>query len=474
MKNSRRYRLSQFVAVLILLSGTVVAQTQQKVKKSYPLSANATISVDAQHTKLVFETWNKNEMEIEAFIDTKGLSKKEADEALTQWQLSVKGDRNQLDVLSSGGVFAPMPVIPGMDSIGMITAEMMVPLMNDLVGPMIQNFSQHPPLPPKLMEHMGNIKFDHEAYKRDGEKYMKKWEKELENKFGPEFEKSMEKWAKNFEKDAEKWSAKMDKDMEAWGEKFGKDMEQWAEQFGSDMEAWGEKFGKDMEVWAKQFENSENMNVHGNQVIMLSKGVSKAKKTLIIRMPKDTKLKLNVRFGEVNLAEKAVDLNAQISHSNLTANTIAGKKTKVDVSYSPVKIKTWEYGVLNTSYVPNASIEKVKSLKLASASSDVKIGEVTETAVISGTFGNLDILKLDPGFKSLNINLENSDLELNIPETALNFNYTGSQSNIEYPASIKAKPVKSYDSELINGYQKSSENAGIIIIKARFSDVTVE
>ncbi len=473
MKNLRKYRLSHLLAVLILTSGSIIAQTQQKVKKSYPLSANATINVDAQHTKLVFETWNKNEMEIEAFIDTKGLSKEEITEALAHWQLSVKGDRNNMSISSTGGGFRGIPMVPHIDSIPMITSEFIAPIMENLVGPMMQSFSQHPPLPPKFMENVGNLKFDHEAYKKDGEKYLKKWEKEMESKFGPEFEASMETWARNFEKDAEKWSAKMEVDMEAWGEKFGKDMEKWGEQFGKDMEAWGEKFGAEMEEWGKQFEEGEGAKGHKKKITVISNGDTRTK-TLIVRMPKDAKLKLDVRFGEVNLAERAVDLNAQISHSKLSASTIAGQKTKVDVSYSPVKIKAWDYGVLNTSYVPNASIEKVKSLKLASASSDVKIGEITETAVISGTFGNLDILKLDPGFKSLNISLENSDLELNIPETALNFNYTGSQSSIKYPASIKAKPVKSYDSELINGYQKSSEKGGIVIIKARFSDVAIE
>lgn len=338
----------------------------------------------------------------------------------------------------------------------------------------MQSFSQHPTLPPKFMENVSNLKFDHEAYKKDGEKYLKKWEKEMESKFGPEFEASMETWTKNFEKDAEKWSAKMEADMEVWGPKFEKDMEKWAEQFEGDMEEWGAKFGAEMAEVAKEIEKSENGKVYTRKMVKMSNGESKARKTLIVRMPKDTKLKMNVRFGEVNLGGIAADLDARISHSSLVANSISGKKTRLDVSYSPVKIKFWEYGVLNTSYVTNANIEKVKSLKLASSSSDVRIGEISETAVISGTFGKLDILKLDPKFKSLDISLENSDLDLNIPETALNFNYTGSQSNIEYPASIKAKPVKSYDSELINGYQNSANGAGIVIIKAKFSDVTVE
>ena len=261
-----------------------------------------------------------------------------------------------------------------------------------------------------------------------------------------------------------------------WEEKHGKEMEEWAEKFGAEMEAWGEHFGKEMENWAQQFEDAEGENrmIHQNHVTVIKSNDPRVQKTMIIRMPKSAKLKLDVRFGEVQLSERTMDLKAQISHSKLMANTIGGKNTKVEVSYSPVMIKAWDYGVLNTSYVQKASIENVKSLKLASVSSNVKIGEIEETAVISGTFGDLDILELAPGFKNVDISLKNSELNLNIPETALSFNYTGSQSKIDYPSSIKAKPVKSYDSELINGYQKSGNGAGIVTIKAKFSDVKVE
>ena len=81
MKNLRKYRLSHLLAVLILTSGSIIAQTQQKVKKSYPLSANATINVDAQHTKLVFETWNKNEISncVMSIGNTRGVWKRRRD-----------------------------------------------------------------------------------------------------------------------------------------------------------------------------------------------------------------------------------------------------------------------------------------------------------------------------------------------------------------------------------------------------------
>jgi len=476
MKTSRRTRLNQILAlVLILTSANLTAQTQEKVKKSYSLNSEASLTVNAQHTKLFFEFWDKNEMQVEAFIDTKGLSKEEASKALEQWQIKFKGDKNHMTISSYGGGFGKLPPMPGMDSLQMMTTHIVGPILDGL-GPMIAGMAKHPPLPPEFMERVSSLKFDHEAFKKDGEEYLKKWEKEMEEKFGKDVEIKMKKWSESFEKDAEKWSADMEKEMQVWEEKHGKEMKVWAEQFGAEMEAWGEKFGKEMEIWAQQFENAEEGNkvIHNNRVTIIRGNDSKAGKSMIIRIPKKTKLKLNVRFGEVQLAGKAIDLKAQLSHSSLVANTIGGDKTNVEVSYSPVKIKEWDYGVLHTNYVQNVSIDKANSLKLASASSNVKIGEIRETAVITGTFGNLDIQKLAPDFRSLDISLENSDLDLNIPETALNFNYTGSQSTIDYPASIKAKPVKSYDSELINGYQRSSNGAGIINIKARFSDVKVE
>ena len=82
------------------------------------------------------------------------------------------------------------------------------------------------------------------------------------------------------------------------------------------MEKWGEEFGKQMEEWAKQFEeNGVNYNKqeitdpHGNKTIIIQgdqKGnfkKVKAAKTLIIKMPKGAKTEINVRHGEIKMAD---------------------------------------------------------------------------------------------------------------------------------------------------------------------------
>jgi len=137
-------------------------------------------------------------------------------------------------------------------------------------------------------------------------------------------------------------------------------------------------------------------------------------------------------------------------------------------------VNVWNYGVLKTNYVENCEIGKAKSIKLVSNSSDVTIKEITETGILSGTFGELTVGKLGSGFKNLDITLENSDLRLSLPGAPLNFNYNGTQSNIEYPKATSIKSTKSYDNEILNGYYKSKDGNGSVNINASFSDVYIK
>src|SRR5690606_4940309 len=132
--------------------------------------------------------------------------------------------------------------------------------------------------------------------------------------------------------------------------------------------------------------------------------------------------------------------------------------------YSPVNIAQWNYGVLNAGYGQNIVINRARSIKLVSNSSDVNINEIGETAILSGSFGSLKIGKLSPDFKNLDITVKNSDLNLSLPQTALNFNYNGTQSKIDYPKVATVKSSNSYDNQLLNGfYQNANSNRNISI-----------
>lgn len=302
-----------FLVALFIASGSAYAQAKkEKLNERFSVNKDVSIDVDTRYADVIFETWNKNEVSVEAYVEGENTS-----EAVRSWDLQVSGNSNNVRITSKGG-YSDAKVYDRND-IGNINLDLdlgeiigqslsiVEPLMNGLVGPLLEGISGQR-LPDEFYEEMGKMKFDHEAYKREGRTYLNRWEKEMDKSFGPEFEEKMEKWEKEFERNSEDWSERLvdrsgiprwpfksggnmtfdsdayekdkqayvnklnrkyntrvsvrevDKwldDVEAWGEDFGKKMEDWGENFGESMEEWGESFGenfgKSMEKWGESF-----------------------------------------------------------------------------------------------------------------------------------------------------------------------------------------------------------------------------
>ncbi|PTX44114.1 hypothetical protein C8P64_0084 [Christiangramia gaetbulicola] len=462
----RTIKLKYVILSLLFITAGSFAQTK-KLSKTYKTSPDVNVELDSRHTNIIIENWDRNEVQIEAYLEGDTGDKEMTKKLLDSWKLETSATNGRVEIESGGSSSMKMDLDIDMAALEGSLSELpalLEPLMTDLVGPILNNIAENP-LPPGFAEDMKGMKFDYEAYKKDGDKYLEKWEADFEKKFGKEYEVKMEKWAKNVEKNSEKFEKEYEVKMEAWGKDFEKDMEAWGEEFGKKMEAWGEEFGKQFEA---QMENG------GSKVFILEDGKGvKSKKTIKLKVPKDAKLELNVRHGELKLGSNIKNLKADLSHSRLSANRISGKGTNIKAAYTPVKVAYWDYGVLSTEFVKNCRLDKVVSIKLDSNSSDVVINELQKTGVLTGSFGKLDINDLGAGFETLNISLENSDLELNVPDTAFNFTFNGMQSSIKHPSGLKLKSTKSYDNEILNGYNKSREGNSNITIKANFSDVLI-
>jgi hypothetical protein len=456
----------KYLIVCLLCCATAIAQTE-KLNKNFKTNSNVTINVDATHTNLVVAHWDRNEVQVEAYLDSHTAEEQEISKALEDWKLDLSGSAGEVNIKSTGGIMMykeihmasiqePLSKLP----------EMMAPLQQ-MMGPLLESISGNP-LPPQFYESMGNLKFDYEAYRKDGDEYLAKFEKKVEKNFGKDFEKSMEEWAATFEKNRGKefdeMAAKLEKDMEAWGEEFGKSME-----------AWGEKFGKDMEAWAENVEKEVKTKYgdSGTKVTAINRG-SKSQKTIKIMIPKDGQVKLNIRHGDVKLSGNVKNLRGELSHSTFHANQISGDLTNLKVAYTPVEIKQWDYGMLKASYVQNFNISKVGSIKLTSNSSDVTIKELAKEGIFRGTFGELVIKKVGNDFSSLDIVLDNSDLKLDLPDVAYTFNFDGNKSQVKYPENLTVKSTTSYDTQKLKGYNRSKNANASISINASFSDVVLK
>ncbi|MFD2823296.1 TipAS antibiotic-recognition domain-containing protein [Lacinutrix iliipiscaria] len=496
--NSVNKKLKLIVLMLCVTLSSMAQQKLEKVSQSINVSNDVVIDLNTSYTNIEIETWNKDIIEIEAYMESDKLSKEELQKVFDHWKVLVDGskalvtietegllnswsnngialfDENSLDALKELEFkLADIPEIPIIEG-----------LMESLH---LENMPKIPNLP-DLPDGMNNFNFDYDKYKKEGQSYLDKWGKEYEEKYGREYSQKMKAWAENF--DEEEWTA-YEKKMEAWGEKFG---EEFGEKFGKDMEEWGEAFGKRMEEWGENFEQQlqesgfeesmeawgealgkrieehlEGLNHDDEDVETIfsssSKSNSKVKKTIKIKMPKKAKLKMNVRHGELKIASVINNAKANISHSSLTAQSIDGSQTSINVSYGTVKIINWNAGELKLNYVDHAKIDSSNTLVLSSNSSNVNIKNVLNNAIIDGSFGDLVIGNISNSFKNINLVLENSEANLKLPKGNYSLFYKGTKSFFN---------DENTSSKTINNYPNTDNNNQTIVINAKYSNVVAQ
>lgn len=468
-------QFSHKVTLLLLLLSTM-GFAQKKNVESFNVAKDVEVSVNTAYTNVIFETWNKDKVEVEAFIKGDKLSEKEKQEMMKNWDLEITGNSKKVSINSNAGngeMFS-MGDMPQMDFIG--------PLMENMVMPMISNI-QVPPLPEDLLENLGNIQFDYEAYQKDEEGYMKKFEAQMDKNFGKDFEKKMEDWGNKF---SEQWKEKKG---DSLSKSYEKKMEKWGEEYGKKMEAWGEDYGKKMEVWAseiaKNYENSDEnytkkviTSPNGKTIIIqgdkkMNFNGGKANKTIIIRLPKDTKIDINVKHGELKMAD-AKNVQATLNYSSFIANSIDGGKTLINASYAPVAVNNWKQGTLQVKFVDNCRIENAENINLQANSSDVIIGNVGKQAFLSGSFGDLNIKKISDTFETIDIRLENTDAILQLPKAAFSFYFNGKKTPLKYPKFLQLKETKNSDRLVVKGFNQNNTTNKTITINSTYSNVSLQ
>ncbi|OAB75763.1 hypothetical protein [Cochleicola gelatinilyticus] len=460
-------------SIIALAIGVGSLSAQSDYKETFTVSDDVVVDVNTSYTQIVFETWNKNKVEVEARIEGDNLSEEEKKEIFDAWDFNIMGNSKRVVVSSNsdnryGGRPIAMEMIPNMDFMG--------PLMEELLGPMQRSF-KNVKLPEKLIHGVGNIQFDYEEYQKDEKGYMKKFEKQMEKNFGKDFERDMEAWGEQFGKQFEEnFGPEFEKRMEAWGEQFGKDFEQkmeaWGENFGQQME---QAFGEDGGEYSKKVITSPN---GGKTIIYKSEHNSrlkekKAKRTLIIRMPKNAKTEINVRHGEIKMAD-ASNVRANLNYSPFTANSIDGAQTLINAAYAPVIVNNWNYGTLFVKFVEDCTIANAESINLKANSSNVKLGAISKDALLEGSFGALEIGSVSNNFERIDIRLENTDAVIHVPNTAFSFTFDGKKSGLRYPKSLQLDQQKQYDRVLVTGFNKAKNPNQLFKITANYSNVKLQ
>ncbi|WP_166965593.1 hypothetical protein [Yeosuana marina] len=501
--------LKQKLLMLIVLIATSVSAQQKltKVSQSINVDKDVTIDLNTSHCNIVFDTWNKDVIEVEAYIEGDNLSNEELQKALKNWNVDVDATKSTVSISTKGN--SPVAwsysyndgdnsaITAVLEELKFELADIEVPEI-DIEIPEMPEMPEMPELP-ELPDGLHQMQFDYDAYKKDGDAYMEKWTKKFDSKFGKDYQKKIEEWGEKFGKE---WGEKYGKQMEEWGEKFAKE---WEEKHGEEMTQWGEEYAKQMEERAKRIEElhkrreeiykkradareklSEKREKQREEIlkrreeladerrVKIEKMIhnntdSKVKKTIKIKMPKDAKLKVNVRYGELKFASNIDNLKADLSHTKLIAPSINGSKTSINASYSPVYVANWNLGTLNLNYVKQAELDNVKRLMLTSNASNIVIKNLINSAIIDGSIGDLKVLKIDDVFTNLNVTLQNTDAFITLPKSDYSLQYKGTRSRFSHPK------MTSKENENISNFSVGDlTSAKTIVVNAKYSNIIMK
>ena len=191
-----------------------------------------------------------------------------------------------------------------------------------------------------------------------------------------------------------------------------------------------------------------------------------------IKMPKDAKLDLNVRHGEVKLGA-VNNIKANLNYSTFVANTVDGGETSINVSYAPIYVKHWKNGALGADYVDTCVINQADNITMEANSSNVTFGVLSKDAMLNGSYGALVINNFGSEFESVALNLDNTDANIFLPEVALDLFFNGRKSSIDLPSGMQATSNEMNGNSMLKGYHINSNSNRLINITAAYSNIKV-
>ncbi|MEP5831786.1 MAG: hypothetical protein ABJ300_16020 [Maribacter dokdonensis] len=466
------------IALGLLTSAGSFSQAESKTfQERFIVAEDAVVNINTSYADIEFETWDKNEVAITAIITLEGASTEEAKDYFENSPIEILGNSKEVKISSkskNNDFFASFDSKTFFDHNDM---HIEVPEIASFVVsvPQIAPFPEMPPLPQTEA-----FIFDYEAYQEDGEKYMKKWQKNFEKSFDKKHQKRLEEWAERMEEKGEA----MDKRMEEYNQRREELMEKREEALQERQEKMEERREKMEERREKMQEEREERRMlinsgEGSPNIFYysSEGKQKnfkIKKTIKISLPKSTRIKMDVRHGEVKLAENTKNLNANLSHSSLWAVTIDGEDTSVSAAYTPVNVKKWNVGQLNTSYSEEISLSEVVQLQLQATSSEVTIDKLMKNAFIKNNFGAIHILELSNDLEELDISVKNGELNVKLPKVATNIYVKGNSSTLKLPSHVNVVETKNGSTVVNKGYHLKNNSGRSILITSDYSEVVLQ
>ncbi len=438
------YKTLFFSINLLFISALSAQKYDKKFTETFSVNKDVQVDINAENATIDVETWNKNKVVVEAYIELEGLSKKEAEEYFKDWNFealgnknkvkitakrqSIKGFNNDVFIFNSDHDFSfPEVIIPDFDSIHFPS----FPEIDFIELPEVNEFIVIPEMDfDGLVIGLEDIEFDFDKYEEKGEQYFFQW-KDSVNDITI---KSKEEWEKFKKSDRyKKMKKKLEKNKTAMQKEFEKIKIQFKKSSKKNVEASlkkvkeaykkidKKKIKEEMAKAHKEMAKARNHFIFKNHSgnLMVDGKKIKIKKRLVIKVPKEATFNLNTKHCKLNLP--ATKATGKVSYGTFNASALNGGD--LSISFAPVNIKSLNKNNLSLNNVTDANFVSVANTNIKSNSSGLTIENVDENVFITHKFGELTVHKIHPDFKTFELLLNYSDAIIQLPNIKEKFTY---------------------------------------------------
>ncbi len=456
---------------VLAASVSVVAQKQSKdFTEKFAVNKDVKVEINASNAEINVSTWNKNEVLIQATIEIDGLTKKEAEKYLKNYQFEALGNSSKVKITAGGNNsfrFADNDFII-FNKDNFVMPDIVIP---DFEMPEIVMPDMNITIPDIDFENifidLDDIEFDFDQYDKDGKDYFFVW-KDNAKKIKIKSKKEWEDFKKT--KEYKKWR----KEMKANNEKIKKELAKARKEYNNtdvekiireslekakkamkeiDMDKIKKDFDKVRKDYHKNFKNSFIFDTGSDELIINDKKV-KIKKKITIKVPKGATFDLNTRHCKVKLPKTKA--SGKVSYGSFDANGLDGGDLKI--YYAPVNINTLHTTTLSLNNVTDAKIASVTNTTLTSDSGSLEVDEVFSNVHLESSFGELVITKLNSGLKNFNLILKQSEAEID-----------GKLLGKNFISVVESYGDKNDKSNFNGSFTIKSKKEGLVYIKGKYS-----
>lgn len=424
-----------FTYISIGFFGTFFAQKfDKKYTENFKTNKDVEIAINASNTVINVTSWNKNEVQIEAFIEIEGVIKEEAEKYIKNWGFEALGNSGKVQITSKVNnsfnfkndfvFFDNMNFDFQMPEIDMSNIEAIVLPDMDFDFDLDMDFDFAIDDVFYLSEDI-SVKKNKNEDTNDNES----WEFTFKDNEGKVKIKSKKEWEK-FKKTEryQKFENKLAEKKETLRKRFKENKAKIRIAY----ESANKKKAMNKEMIEEAVENARkrlkelNFHLSSDRKSLTTDGKKiKINKRLEIKVPKGATFDLNTRHCKVKLANTVAYGN--VKYGTFNANNLNGGKLTIE--YSPVTINDLNACTLFLNNVTDAKIASVTNTKVNANSSGVFINLINDNVDIKTKLGDLEITKFVPNFNSFNLSLDSSSAILNFTNLKEKLNFSATSLN---------------------------------------------